>query len=256
MRGAVRSDEKAQNRTMNTNRIRAGLAAATLVALSGCAVDSGYQLPSLSSAGGGYSTYGPYAGGYYGYGSYYGPAGYAPLYYGPSWYDPRYSYGWYGPNAFGGYPYYGGSFWYPGYVYVPCVDQNRDGRCDRHPHRPGDDGQPPGSGGSTSDGGHHHHGHGSSAQTGASGGGVQWPTNPVWTQPSAQTPQPRNQPSSQPQWQEPKQPRHEQAPWTQPSQPRVQPAPQPSSPRHADPAPQAPRQDPSPRVRDDYTRKQ
>lgn len=193
---------------MSRNPIKAGFIAAALATAAGCAVDEGYRLPPLSSGGGGYSTYGPYVGGYYGYGGYYG--GYSPWYDGPSWYDPRYSSGWYGPNGYGGSPYYGGWYGPPAYVIVPCADNNHDGRCDKRPRHPGDDGRPhDGQGGSTSgsgSGSNHHDGDGrtrdrdrdrdGNVRPRTGGGSVpQTTTSPGWQPPMKQ---PRQQPQLQP----------------------------------------------------------
>ncbi|HEX7375138.1 MAG TPA: hypothetical protein VF277_09190 [Steroidobacteraceae bacterium] len=115
---------------MSPNALRTVVSALVLAALAGCAVDDGYQLPPLSQGGGGsYVPYAPYGPGYYGYGR--GPF---PYYGSPGYYDPRYSgYGSYSLFGYqGGYAPYGGYYSpYPRYVVVPCVDDNRDGRCDK-----------------------------------------------------------------------------------------------------------------------------
>jgi hypothetical protein len=112
---------------------RAGTAlvgAAVLAALAGCAVQqSPFALPELTPQGASpgvqvYPGYG-YGNGYgYGYGSGYGyPGGYQPGY---SFVDPYYA-------GQGPYPYGSYRYAYPRYVFVPCPDNNRDGRCDKSP---------------------------------------------------------------------------------------------------------------------------
>lgn len=122
---------------MKRNAFLASAALAILASAAGCAVDGGYELPPVGNGrSGGYLPYGPYPPGYYGGGSLY--------YYGsPYYYDPRgYGYPGYGPYGFDRYPYGGYYAPYPRYFPVPpCIDRDRDGRCDRPPRH--HDGEPP-----------------------------------------------------------------------------------------------------------------
>jgi hypothetical protein len=131
-------------RNMSRLQVRPLLAVAALAAVAGCATETGYQLPELPQSGGGvYAPYSVYRPGYY-----FGYPGYDPRYYG---------YGAYNPYAYQGgpYPYGYGYYPYPRYVVVPCVDNNHDGHCDRHPGKHDDDPHPGGNG----QGGHPHGDH-------------------------------------------------------------------------------------------------
>lgn len=138
---------------MKPVRIRTMLLCALLAAASGCVSREGYDMPDYRAPGGGWSPAYPQYGSGYGV---YGPGyRYDPFYYnGYRGYDPFY-YSSGGPG-----PYYYGYYPYPGYIVVPCVDNNHDGRCDRHPghHDDGNghDGQGHG------DGNHHGDQHGDS----------------------------------------------------------------------------------------------
>ena len=141
---------------MSTHAIRSIATVMALTALAGCSVDDGYELPSVSGGGGGvaYVPYAPYGPGYYGYGR--GPVPYGGY---PGYYDPRYGgAGAYSPYGYqGGYYPYGGYYGpYPRYVVVPCVDNNRDGRCDKHGGN-----HDPHTGDGNGNGGHHDGGDGS-----------------------------------------------------------------------------------------------
>jgi hypothetical protein len=119
---------------MNRSLHKPLVVVAALAALSGCTSDAGYRLPDYRSSGGGGSPSYPSGPGYAGYGggpfySYGHPGSYDPRYFGYGGYDPFY----YSQGMMGPYPYgyvYGP---YPRYIVVPCVDNNHDGRCDRHP---------------------------------------------------------------------------------------------------------------------------
>ncbi len=77
---------------MSRLQVRPLLAVAALAAISGCAAETGYQLPELPQSGGGvYAPYSVYRPGYY-----FGYPGYDPRYYG---------YGAYNPYAYQGGPY-------------------------------------------------------------------------------------------------------------------------------------------------------
>jgi len=102
---------------------------AVLAALAGCAYQDAFDLPDLAPRGASsgaqvYPGYGPVYG--YGYGTGY-PGVYQPGY-GYGYVDPRYA-------AHGPYPYgYGYAYNpYPRYIFVPCADNDRDGRCDVRP---------------------------------------------------------------------------------------------------------------------------
>lgn len=183
---------------MSRNPIKAGLVAAMLAAASGCAIDEGYELPELSrSSGGAYVPYAPYPPGYYGQGGslyYYGSPGYRPNYY-----------GYYSPFAYqdGFYPYGGYFNPYPSYVFVPCVDSNHDGRCDR-PRGHGGQGHGGGNGHGNGNGGGggHHNGGGNHSNDGGHDGR---PRNGGGGTPQARpTPTPRVNP---PQAAQPRQPK-------------------------------------------------
>jgi hypothetical protein len=151
---------------MSRLQVRPLLAVAALAAISGCAAETGYQLPELPQSGG--SVYAPYS--VYRPGYYFGYPGYDPRYYG---------YGAYNPYAYQGgpYPYGYGYYPYPRYVVVPCVDSNHDGHCDRHPGKHDDD--PP----------HHGNGHGGHGHGGGDDGR---PNQSTWPSPAQQ-----NAPKSQ-----------------------------------------------------------
>ena len=117
---------------MKRDVARRALAASMLAALAGCAYQDPLELPDLGPpmrSSEPQALYDPYYGFGYSYG--YGPGyrgGYDPYYnpyYGGA--DPRY----YGPGVI--------YVPYPRYVPVPCADANNDGRCDKRPHRDGND---------------------------------------------------------------------------------------------------------------------
>jgi hypothetical protein len=111
--------------------VRAALAGtAALATLAGCASQDPFGLPELTPQGAPPGIYGYPA---YGYGPGAGyPNDYRLRY--DAWGNPYYA-------AQGPYPYgygYGYGYGYaydrnPRYVFVPCADDNRDGRCDTRP---------------------------------------------------------------------------------------------------------------------------
>jgi hypothetical protein len=180
-------------RNMSRLQARPLLAVAALAAISGCAAETGYQLPDLPQSGGG-GVYAPYA--VYRPGYYFGYPGYDPRYYG---------YGAYNPYAYQGGPYpygYGyGYYPYPRYVVVPCVDNNHDGRCDRHPGRHDDNPRQGGNGqGGHSPGDHHdggkNRGGGKDGRPRDGEGSTTAPVRPSvpdWKQPKATRTQPQRE---------------------------------------------------------------